>query len=219
MAGIRYIRHTRLQRHALRVAKTRVNEETRLTEWIWSKTFPDTENSNNRHGTMDNNNDLALMKFGIGQPVSRNEDPTLLRGEGRYTDDVNVAGPGLCRDGAQPLRAWHDQGDRRRRRRRRCRACSASMPRPISTPPASARSSAPIMVAEPRRLAVAVTPRARRSPTDKVRYVGEAGRLSSSPRRVAQAKDAAEAVDARHRSAARGHARRRGARARRAAAP
>ena len=37
-------------------------------------------------------NDLNLMKFGIGQPVPRQEDPTLLRGHGRYTDDVNVAG-------------------------------------------------------------------------------------------------------------------------------
>ncbi|HEX7967639.1 MAG TPA: xanthine dehydrogenase family protein molybdopterin-binding subunit [Stellaceae bacterium] len=36
--------------------------------------------------------DLALVKFGIGQPVTRIEDPTLLRGAGRYTDDVNVAG-------------------------------------------------------------------------------------------------------------------------------
>jgi aerobic carbon-monoxide dehydrogenase large subunit len=36
--------------------------------------------------------DLALIKFGIGQPVPRKEDPTLLRGEGRYTDDVNLAG-------------------------------------------------------------------------------------------------------------------------------
>ncbi len=36
--------------------------------------------------------DLALMKFGIGQPVPRSEDPKLLRGEGRYTDDVNLAG-------------------------------------------------------------------------------------------------------------------------------
>ncbi|GGH06300.1 carbon monoxide dehydrogenase [Alsobacter metallidurans] len=36
--------------------------------------------------------DLSLMKFGIGQPVSRNEDPILVRGEGRYTDDVNVDG-------------------------------------------------------------------------------------------------------------------------------
>jgi aerobic carbon-monoxide dehydrogenase large subunit len=32
--------------------------------------------------------DLALMKFGVGQPVPRREDPTLVRGEGRYTDDV-----------------------------------------------------------------------------------------------------------------------------------
>jgi carbon-monoxide dehydrogenase large subunit len=37
-------------------------------------------------------NDLALMKFGVGQPVTRKEDPTLLRGEGRYTDDINLAG-------------------------------------------------------------------------------------------------------------------------------
>ena len=35
---------------------------------------------------------LALMRFGVGQPVSRKEDPTLLRGQGRYTDDVNLAG-------------------------------------------------------------------------------------------------------------------------------
>ena len=35
-------------------------------------------------------NDLALMKFGVGQPVPRKEDPTLLRGEGRYTDDINL---------------------------------------------------------------------------------------------------------------------------------
>jgi carbon-monoxide dehydrogenase large subunit len=35
---------------------------------------------------------LALMKFGIGQPVPRTEDPTLVRGAGRYTDDVNLPG-------------------------------------------------------------------------------------------------------------------------------
>ncbi|MBV9734896.1 MAG: hypothetical protein JO209_03225, partial [Acidisphaera sp.] len=37
-------------------------------------------------------NDLALTKFGIGQPVTRKEDPVLLRGEGRYTDDINRPG-------------------------------------------------------------------------------------------------------------------------------
>ena len=30
------------------------------------------------------------MKFGIGQPVPRQEDPTLLKGQGRYTDDMNL---------------------------------------------------------------------------------------------------------------------------------
>src|SRR5215468_5140125 len=37
-------------------------------------------------------NDLAMMKFGVGQPVRRKEDPILLRGEGRYTDDINLPG-------------------------------------------------------------------------------------------------------------------------------
>lgn len=32
---------------------------------------------------------LSLTKFGIGQPVTRKEDPTLVRGEGRYTDDLH----------------------------------------------------------------------------------------------------------------------------------
>ncbi|MGH7880832.1 MAG: xanthine dehydrogenase family protein molybdopterin-binding subunit, partial [Candidatus Binataceae bacterium] len=35
---------------------------------------------------------LSLTKFGIGQPVRRSEDPTLVRGEGRYTDDVSLPG-------------------------------------------------------------------------------------------------------------------------------
>src|SRR6185436_891698 len=32
------------------------------------------------------------MSHGIGEPVPRTEDPTLLRGEGRYTDDLNEPG-------------------------------------------------------------------------------------------------------------------------------
>ena len=36
--------------------------------------------------------DPALLKFGLGQGVTRKEDPTLLRGEGRYTDDVKLPG-------------------------------------------------------------------------------------------------------------------------------
>src|ERR1700730_17445171 len=40
---------------------------------------------------MDSTN-LALTKFGIGQPVPRSEDPKLLRGAGRYSDDINLPG-------------------------------------------------------------------------------------------------------------------------------
>jgi carbon-monoxide dehydrogenase large subunit len=35
---------------------------------------------------------LSLTKFGVGQPVRRTEDPTLVQGHGRYTDDINVSG-------------------------------------------------------------------------------------------------------------------------------
>jgi carbon-monoxide dehydrogenase large subunit len=35
---------------------------------------------------------LTEEKFAVGQPVSRKEDPVLLRGEGRYTDDLSRPG-------------------------------------------------------------------------------------------------------------------------------
>jgi len=33
---------------------------------------------------------LAFSKFAVGQPVPRNEDPMLVRGQGSYTDDLNL---------------------------------------------------------------------------------------------------------------------------------
>jgi carbon-monoxide dehydrogenase large subunit len=41
---------------------------------------------------MDALSDLAPARFAVGQPVPRTEDPVLLRGEGRYTDDLNLPG-------------------------------------------------------------------------------------------------------------------------------
>jgi carbon-monoxide dehydrogenase large subunit len=35
---------------------------------------------------------LAVSKFGVGQPVLRKEDPTLVSGRGRYADDINLTG-------------------------------------------------------------------------------------------------------------------------------
>ncbi|MBV8921796.1 xanthine dehydrogenase family protein molybdopterin-binding subunit [Bradyrhizobium sp.] len=37
-------------------------------------------------------NTIALQKYGVGQPVRRKEDDTLVRGKGRYTDDFNLPG-------------------------------------------------------------------------------------------------------------------------------
>jgi carbon-monoxide dehydrogenase large subunit len=44
---------------------------------------------------MDGPTDLtrfAQEKYAVGQPVARKEDPVLLRGEGRYSDDLNLPG-------------------------------------------------------------------------------------------------------------------------------
>src|SRR5687767_11897989 len=37
-------------------------------------------------------NTIAAQKYGIGQPVLRKEDDTLVRGKGQYTDDLNLPG-------------------------------------------------------------------------------------------------------------------------------
>jgi carbon-monoxide dehydrogenase large subunit len=37
-------------------------------------------------------NAIAMQQFGVGQPVRRKEDDTLLRGKGKYTDDFNLPG-------------------------------------------------------------------------------------------------------------------------------
>lgn len=36
--------------------------------------------------------DLAMPNLGVGQSIPRNEDPVLVRGEGRYTDDLSLEG-------------------------------------------------------------------------------------------------------------------------------
>src|SRR5665213_1720787 len=37
-------------------------------------------------------NAIALQKYGVGQPVRRKEDDTLVRGKGKYTDDSSLPG-------------------------------------------------------------------------------------------------------------------------------
>ena len=82
---------------------------------------------------------MAFAKFGIGQPVPRAEDPTLVRGEGRYTDDIDLPGQAYAAFVRSPhahgvLRGVDARGGARHagRARRLYR-------RPISPPPATAR--------------------------------------------------------------------------------
>ena len=49
---------------------------------------------------------LELDRFAIGQPVSRSEDPVLVSGTGRFTDDVNLPGQAY----AEVVRSHHAHG-------------------------------------------------------------------------------------------------------------
>ena len=54
----------------------------------------------------DDPNSWAVQKFGIGQPVPRTEDPVLVQGHGRYTDDVSLKGQAY----AAMVRSSHAHG-------------------------------------------------------------------------------------------------------------
>src|ERR1044072_1489870 len=51
-------------------------------------------------------NAIALQKYGVGQPVRRKEDDTLVRGRGKYTDDFTLPGQVYC----FMVRSSHDHG-------------------------------------------------------------------------------------------------------------
>ena len=50
-----------------------------------------------------------MGQYGIGQPVARFEDPRLLRGQGRFINDVNLP----CQAHAAMLRSPHRSEERR----------------------------------------------------------------------------------------------------------
>jgi carbon-monoxide dehydrogenase large subunit len=135
--------------------------------------------------------DWALQKFGAGQPVRRTEDPVLVRGEGRYTDDVNLPGQAY----AVMVRSTHAHGIIRTIDAAAARAMQGVLAVVTGAdlaaagygglkclPPLKNRDGTPMK--KPTRPAL---------PTDKVRFVGDpvACVVAES---VAQAKDAAEAV-------------------------
>ena len=140
----------------------------------------------------DDATDWSTQKFGVGQPVPRTEDPTLVQGHGRYTDDLNLPGQAY----AVMVRSRHAHGFIRGIDTK----AAAQMPGVLGVytgaelnaagygtlkcvVPLKNRDGTPMH--KPARYALA---------TDKVRFVGDpvAFVVAETP---LQAKDAAEAVE------------------------
>jgi aerobic carbon-monoxide dehydrogenase large subunit len=130
-------------------------------------------------------------KYAVGQPVPRTEDPLLLRGEGKYSDDINLPGQAYC----VMVRSPYAHGVLRRIDVTEAQTMpgvlaiyTAAELEAAGLKPLAARQvmknrdGSPMLM--PTRYALA---------TDKVRYVGHpvAAVIAES---VAAAKDAAEAV-------------------------
>jgi carbon-monoxide dehydrogenase large subunit len=132
---------------------------------------------------------LSQTKFGIGQPVTRKEDPTLVRGEGRYTDDINLPNQVY----AAMVRSSEPHGIIRGIDTEAAKAMPGVLAVLTGTDlsaygglkcnlPIKSRDGSPIRY----------TPRPA-LPTDKVRFVGDPVACVVA-QTIAQAKDAAEAV-------------------------
>ncbi len=132
---------------------------------------------------------LSLTKFGVGQPVRRSEDPKLVRGEGRYADDVNAPGQAYAvmvrsRDAHGIIRSIDADAARKMPGVLAVlTAADLAAYGPFKcTMPLKNRDGSPIRY----------TPRPALS-SDKVRFVGDPVACVIAET-VAQAKDAAEAV-------------------------
>jgi len=134
---------------------------------------------------------LALIKFGIGQPVPRNEDPMLVCGQGRYTDEINLPGQAY----AVIFRSRYAYGVINAIDTEEARA----MPRVLAiyTEPdltAAGMKPMPLGMAIPTRGGTPMHRPARPVLTsDRVRYVGDPVAIVIAET-AAQAKEAAEAV-------------------------
>ena len=132
----------------------------------------------------------ANIRFAIGQPVSRKEDPVLLRGEGAYSDDLSLPGQvyGVI------VRSRYAHGVLRSVDT----AAAAAMPGVLGIYTAADLEAAgigPMQATAGKNRDGSATPKPNQSPLarDKVRYVGDPVALVVAETREA-AKDAAEAV-------------------------
>src|ERR1700743_2461770 len=137
-------------------------------------------------------NAIALQKYGVGHPVRRKEDDTLVRGKGKYTDDFSLPGQAY----AWIVRSSHAHGIIRGIDTTAAQAMpgvlgvwtgadlAAANYNPFTCGmPLKSRDGSPLL--QTNRPALV---------TDKVRYVGDPVAFVVAET-VAQARDAAEAVE------------------------
>jgi len=130
-------------------------------------------------------------RFAVGQPVPRSEDPVLLRGEGRYSDDWNLPGQAY----AVMVRSPYAHGVIRGIDAEAARV----MPGVLAIYTGADLAAAGVGPLPPRQVmnnrdgTPMLTPTRTALPADKVRYVGEAVAAVIADS-LAAAKDAAEAV-------------------------
>src|SRR5215470_14058801 len=136
---------------------------------------------------------LDLDRFAIGQPVPRSEDPVLVSGKGRFTDDVDFPGQAY----AVIVRSAYAHGIIRNIDT----AAARPMPGVLGVYTAADLGAAGIGPLPPRQVmnnrdgTPMLSPTRHALATDKVRYVGEAI-AAVIAETVAEAKDAAETVAA-----------------------
>ncbi|MCA6123645.1 xanthine dehydrogenase family protein molybdopterin-binding subunit [Bradyrhizobium sp. WSM 1704] len=137
-------------------------------------------------------NSIALQKYGVGQPVRRKEDDTLVRGKGKYTDDFSLPGQAYC----WMVRSSHAHGIIKGIDTTAARAMpgvlgvwtgqdlAAAGYKPLTCGmPLKSRDGSPLLQTNRPVL-----------PTDKVRFVGDPIAFVVAET-AAQARDAAEAVE------------------------
>ena len=137
-------------------------------------------------------NAIAVQKYGVGQPVRRKEDDTLVRGKGKYTDDFSLPGQAY----AWMVRSSHAHGLIRRIDTTSARSMpgvlgvwtgadlAAANYNPFTCGmPLKSRDGSPLL--QTNRPALV---------SDKVRYVGDPVAFVVAET-VTQARDAAEAVE------------------------
>jgi carbon-monoxide dehydrogenase large subunit len=138
----------------------------------------------------DKTTDWAVAKFGVGQPVRRTEDPVLVQGHGRYTDDVNLPNQAY----AVFVRSRNGHGIIKSIDTSAAKAMPGVLGVYTGADTAAYGTLKCIVPLKNRDGSDMKKPKRPSLPTDKVRFVGDPIAVVVAET-LAQAKDAAEAVE------------------------